>query len=154
MQAERVSQQGDVYNASDLANGNLAFEKQKKEKKQKEVKEPTAPVVTATETKPEENATARTTQYNESGKGTIAVYPNPVTNGYVKLQFNNQPIGQYQVQLLDVSGRLISSQQVNINYDGQVEEFRFPDLNVAGSYLIKVTSEQNKVSVVSKIVVQ
>src|SRR4030095_9401529 len=36
LQAERVSEQGAVFNASDLANGNLAFEKKKKDKKKEE----------------------------------------------------------------------------------------------------------------------
>jgi Secretion system C-terminal sorting domain len=153
MQAEQITSQGEVYNASDLANGNLAFSKQKKEKKPKEVKEEPA-VVATTQPKAEENAASRSTQMTETGKGTISVYPNPVTEGSVKLQFNDQPLGQYQVQLLDVSGKLISTKGVNVTFSGQIEEFRFPELNVKGNYFIKVTSELHKVSEVSKIVVQ
>jgi hypothetical protein len=146
-QAERVSPEGEVFNASDLANGVLAFDKKKKDKKDdnEEVKP---------ENKPEENITAKTGLTEQVTKAGIAVYPNPVTDGYVRLSFSQQPAGKYQVQLLDISGKLISSKEVNINGESQVEEFRFPELNVRGNYLIRVTSELNRVNVTNKIVVQ
>lgn len=150
--AEKISGSPDVFNASDLANGNLAFDKKKKEKKNK-TEEPIA-------TKPEINpAVAETlTQKGEQQeiltKNGIAIYPNPVTNGIVNLSFANQPSGRYQVQLLDMSGRLISSREVNIGSDAQIETFKFPELSVSGSYLLKVSSEVNKINVTSKIVVQ
>ncbi len=146
--AEKISGSTDVFNASDLANGNLAFDKKKKEKKNK-TEEPVAtkPAVPETLTEkggPEEILT----------KNGIAVFPNPVTNGVVNLSFANQPAGRYQVQLLDMSGRLISSKEVNIGSDVQIESFKFPELSVSGTYLLKISSELNKVNVTSKIVVQ
>jgi Secretion system C-terminal sorting domain len=147
LQAEKVSTSGDVFNASDLANGNLAFDKKKKDKKEEEIK--TEPVTEVTD------AIAKKTQQEEAMlKNGIAVYPNPVTNGVVRLSFSEQPAGRYQVQLLDLSGRLVSAKEVNINSVAQTEEFRFPDLSVKGNYLIRVTSEANKVNVTNKIVVQ
>ena len=149
MVAEQVSQQGNVYNASDLANGNLAFAKKKKEKKEEEN------IVTTEEPKQEvTEETARTrkseaiiTDYN------IAVYPNPVTNGAVKVSFNDLPAGKYQVQLLDLSGKLVRSEEVSLNSKSQIENFNLPDV-AKGSYLLKVVSESNKVSVTNKLVVQ
>ena len=147
MQAEKVSSSGDVFNASDLANGNLAFDKKKKNKKEKETKpEPVAEV---------SDAIAKKRQQEElTLKNGISVYPNPVTNGVVRLSFSEQPAGRYQVQLLDLSGRLVTAKEVNINSIAQIEEFRFPELSVKGNYLIRVTSEVNKVNVTNKIVVQ
>jgi len=146
-QANKVFASGDLFNASDLANGNLAFDKKKKDKKAEETK---------TETKTEvDNAVAKKTQQEElTIKSGIAVYPNPVTNGVVRLSFSEQPAGRYQVQLLDLSGRLVTAKEVNINSVAQIEEFRFPELSVKGNYLIRVTSEANKVNVTNKIVVQ
>lgn len=150
LQAEKVSNSPDVFNASDLANANLAFDK-KKDKKRKDEEQP--PVVT--ETKPTTDATAKNTPQqdilNESG---IAVYPNPVTNGIVNLSFSDQPAGKYQVQLLDIDGKLISSKEVIINGNSQVESFKFPELTVRGNYMIRVSSETNKVNVTNKIIVQ
>lgn len=146
--AEKISGSADVFNASDLANGNLAFDKKKKEKKNK-TEEPVAtkPAVPETLTQKGEPQEILT-------KNGIAIFPNPVTNGVVNLSFANQPAGRYQVQLLDMSGRLISSKEVNIGSDVQIESFKFPELSVSGTYLLKISSELNKVNVTSKIVVQ
>jgi Secretion system C-terminal sorting domain len=84
----------------------------------------------------------------------IAVFPNPVTNGVVRLSFSEQPAGRYQVQLLDLSGRLITAKEVNVSSEAQIEEFRFPELSVKGNYLLRVTSDINKVNVTNKILVQ
>ncbi len=150
MLAEKVSTMGDVFNASDLANGNLAFEKKKKDRKEKE--EETA----QTETKPPvtEEASRKPTITESTRNNGIAVFPNPVTEGFVRLSFTDQPAGKYQVQLLDIAGKLISTKEVNISAQTQTEEFRFPELSVKGNYLIKVTSDALKVNSVNKIVVQ
>ncbi|MFI5133245.1 MAG: T9SS type A sorting domain-containing protein [Chitinophagales bacterium] len=143
MQAEKASGEGTVFNASDLANGNLAFDKKKKDKNTDEVKQ-----------EPIETVSRQAPQQELLQNNGIAVYPNPVTNGLVKLSFTDQPAGKYQVQLLDMAGKLVSSQEVNVNNKTQVEEFRLPELAGKGNYLLKVFSEVNKVSVVNKIVVQ
>ncbi len=146
LQAEKVSSESSVFNASDLANGNLAFEKQKKEKKPEEVKPETKPDLTET--------AARNGTVEELRSNGIAVFPNPVTEGYLRLSFTDQPAGRYQVQLLDISGKMIAAKEVNISQHTQIEEFRFPELSVKGNYLIRVTNEAKKVNSVSKIVVQ
>lgn len=149
LEAEKVSTSSDVFNASDLANANLAFDKKKKKDRKLEEEKP-QPIVP-----PTVEAAAKAVDAEDLlGKNGIAVYPNPVTDGYVNLSFAKQPAGKYQVQLLDMSGRLISAKEVNVNSDAQIENFRFPELSVKGNYLIKVFSEQNKVNVTNKIVVQ
>ncbi len=150
--AEKVSTSADVFNASDLANANLAFEKKKKEKKNKNEE----PEETKPETKPavEETVAQKGLQQEILTNNGIAVFPNPVTNGMVNLSFSKQPAGKYQVQLLDIDGKLISSKEITINSDTQTESFRFPELTAKGNYLLKVSSEENKVNVTNKIVVQ
>jgi hypothetical protein len=150
LQAERVSGGQQVFNASDLANGVLAFEKQKKQKKQPEI----------VEEKPiEQNNVAEekqkpVTQPDVAINGSISVYPNPVTNGFFKVSFNDQPVGKYQLQLFDVSGKMISSKEVVVNNKMQVEEYRLPSFITKGSYLLKVVGETNKTPLVSQITVQ
>lgn len=146
LQAEKISSQATVFNASDLANGVLAFAKKKK-KDQPEVKEePVEAVVT-------EEAAKEVTPENILATGSIGLYPNPVNNGLVKLSFNDQPAGKYQVQLLDLSGRLVRAQEVNIQSKVQVIDFPLPDV-ARGSYLVKIASDANNISVVNKLVVQ
>ncbi|MDP4265058.1 MAG: T9SS type A sorting domain-containing protein [Bacteroidota bacterium] len=139
LQAERVSPEGAVFNASDLANGNLAFDK-KNNQSQEEAKQ------TATDL-------AKKSGLEEARNNGITVYPNPVTNGSVNVSFTDQPAGKYQVQFLDLSGKLISTQELNIANKLQVHNLNLPGV-AKGNYLIKVVSEANKVSVTSKIMVQ
>jgi hypothetical protein len=146
LEAEKVSASGNVFNASDLANGNLAFEKKKKEKQQpEETKEQTQTTVEETKKNP--------IQETIVSKG-ISVYPNPVTNSIVKISFEDQPAGKYKVQLFDMSGKLITSQEMTVMNKAQVEEFRFPEAITKGNYMIKVSNEANNISFNNKIVVQ
>jgi hypothetical protein len=151
MQAEKVSSNETVFNASDLANGNLAFEKKKKDKKKPEV---VNEVVAETVDAKDPTITQTQAQQEIMQKSRIAVYPNPVTNGFVKVSFADQPKGRYQLQFLDVSGQLISSKYVTINGSMQIEEFRLPQFVTKGTYLLKVINETNKASVVSQLTVQ
>jgi hypothetical protein len=148
LQAEKMTDGSAVFNASDLANGNLAFSKKKKEKEETEQPAP------ATAKDEKDNTTARTESTGRTVLPGIAVYPNPVTEGIVKLTFSEQPAGRYRVQLLDITGRVIGTKEVNINGGAQVEEFRFPELSVKGNYLIRITNEASKINVTDKIVVQ
>jgi hypothetical protein len=152
--AEKVSSSPDVFNASDLANGVLAFDTKKKKKKDREEEAPV--VVVPEEPKPEvTQEVARGAAPQETLKtGSIAVYPNPVQNGYFRLSFTDQPLGRYQVQVVDMQGKLIKAQEVNISNKLQVQEFNMPELSAGGSYLVKVTNAENNISVTNKIVVQ
>ncbi|HEX3167629.1 MAG TPA: T9SS type A sorting domain-containing protein [Chitinophagaceae bacterium] len=144
MQAEKVSTTASVFNASDLANERLAFAKKKKDKKNSE--EPTPPAT--------EELTKKSPMQNAVVSNGISIYPNPVTNGLVKVSFADQPAGKYSVDLIDVTGKLIQTKEVSINSGMHVEEIRIPRSISAGSYLLKVNGVNNNVSVTSKIIVQ
>src|SRR4030095_4763024 len=143
-----------VFNASDLANGNLAFEKKKKDKRRAEVVPETIVTEEAVPDPTEAEARQNRAVQQEIQKNSIAVYPNPVTNGFVKISFAGQPAGRYQVQLMDVSGQLISSKYVTINSSIQTEEFRLPQFVTRGNYLLKVVNESSKACVVNQLAVQ
>lgn len=148
LQAEKISADGAVFNASDLANGNLVSVKKKKEVKNPEpiVEEQ----VTATASETERNEGVEVLQSNR-----VSVYPNPVNmGGVVKLSFRDQPKGLYTIQFMDIAGKLISSKQVNVTNRMQVEDYKLPDLTARGNYLLKVVSDAKKVVSVNKIVVQ
>jgi hypothetical protein len=155
LQATQASESGLVFNASDLANGNLAFDKKKKKKDKEQPEETIVKEEPQPEATDEEIATKPApTQETLSVRNGINVFPNPVVNGFFKLSFSDQPAGRYQVQVLDLAGKLISARELNINNKVQVEEFRIPELTPGGSYLVKVTSAANNISVTNKIVVQ
>lgn len=156
LQAEKVSESSNVYNASDLANGTFAFdkEKKKKEKKVPEVKQPDVVIDEPVKDQPVVTEQAERKQPVNVLQGSISIYPNPVTEGVVKLSFADQLPGKYQIEFMDVTGRTISAKQVSINNKVQVEEFRLPELTAKGNYLMRITSEATKASTVNKLVVQ
>jgi len=148
MQAEKVSTNASVFNASDLANERLAFAKNKKEKKKaEELVQQQAPQAT-------EEATKKSPAQQGILNAGISVYPNPVTNGLVKVSFAGQPTGKYSIDLIDISGKLIQTKEVNINSRMQIEEVRIPRSVSGGSYLLKINGVGNNVSFTNKLVVQ
>jgi len=145
LQAEPLPNNGSVYNASDLANENLAFSKKNKEEEKLEIVKPETPLVEARQgVRPQDAAAGRS----------ISVFPNPVTNGFVRLSFANQPEGKYVVQFMDIAGKLISSHNVAITNKMQVEEFTIPELSAKGNYLVRVLDASRNVSMTEKLVVQ
>jgi len=143
MQAEKVSTTASVFNASDLANERLAFAKKKKDRKNEEPKQPVA-----------EDLTKKSPVQNAIINNGISVYPNPVTNGLVKVSFADQPIGKYSVELIDITGKLIQSKEINVRGSMHIEEVRIPKSVSGGNYLLKINGANNNVSFTNKLVVQ
>jgi len=144
MQAEKVSTTASVFNASDLANERLAFAKNKKGRKNAE--EPKQQVT--------EDLTKKSPLQNAIVNNGISVYPNPVTTGLVKITFADQPAGKYSVELIDITGKLIQSKEINVNSSRHIEEVRIPSSVSGGNYLLKINGVNNNVSVTNKLVVQ
>ncbi len=146
LQAEKITNTGGVFNSSDLANANLVVENKKK--KPEEVKPDVQEEVIA-------NKAKKLTGKELAIQNKIGVYPNPASaNGLVKLSFEDQPSGRYQIQLTDISGKLISSKEVNINNRLQVQDFNIPGMIVAGNYMIKVMNKGDKAVSVTQLLVQ
>jgi hypothetical protein len=99
------------------------------------------------------NKPVNATELNEVNG--IIVYPNPISaNGIVKVSFDNQPVGKYQLQLMDLAGKLIISQEVIVQNKLQIEELKLPPMLSGGTYLVKIFNEANRISSISKLVVQ
>lgn len=110
-----------VYNTSDLANQNLLFE-----------------------TKLEKNEPLVVREK-------IAVYPNPVTADMFRVSFSNREAGKYNVQLIDVKGRMISDKTVSVYAGAQVSEVRLDPSLSKGMYMVKVLNNNNKEVYLKKI---
>src|SRR6187551_863155 len=128
MQAEKVSTTASVFNASDLANERLAFAKKKKNRKNTE--EPNQQLT--------EEVVKKSPLQNAIVNNGISVYPNPVTNGLVRVSFTDQPVGKYSVELIDITGKMIQSKEINVRGSMHIEEVRIPRSVSGGSYLLKI----------------
>ncbi|MEO5893438.1 MAG: T9SS type A sorting domain-containing protein [Ferruginibacter sp.] len=127
--AVKVVSNEPAFNASDLANGNLLY--------QKEANDITRFDIIRPNTLP----------------GDAKVYPNPITGTQFNVVFENQPAGKYTIILTDLSGRALQSNVVNISKPGQVESVRITGKSAKGMYLIKVLSEGKKIAFSDKLVV-
>ncbi len=122
-----------VYNASDLANGNLLYQKEVDAARTFADFKPVVPVLT-----------------NEAH-----IFPNPVTNSEFKIYFEGQQAGKYNVSITDLSGKPVMNSIVNvISAKLQVETITLSRSFAKGMYMVKVTDASNKFIFTERIVVQ
>ena len=122
-----------VYNASDLANGNLLYQKEVDAARTFADFKPVVPVLT-----------------NEAH-----IFPNPVTNNEFKIYFEGQQAGKYNVAITDLSGKPVMNRVVNVGTaKSQVETISLNRAFAKGMYMVKVTDANNKFIFTERIVVQ
>lgn len=125
---------GTVWHTSDLGNGNVLVSGNK----------PKATTV---------DVVSRNTPAN-SGDGRINIFPNPVTNNQFTIQFNELELGNYTIQVTDVTGRQLMQQVVNVGGDNQSQTVRLGAAVAKGVYMVKVSDQNSKSIFTTKIVVQ
>jgi hypothetical protein len=145
--AEKLSSGSDVYSSSDLANGNLLIDRKiiKHNEALVPVKE-LSTVTTSDDARPELLVKYR-----------LSAYPNPVVKGSsLNLSFNDFPRGRYQVQLMDLSGKLMLAENLNVGNNMQLHLLQLPKTLSQGTYFVKIVGDANKdkVLVTEQVVVQ
>jgi hypothetical protein len=150
MQAELVSAGSPVFNASDLANANLLSYKKKKDEKQEDIvrQEP------VTNEDVINKAAERSIRTELTRQPAISVYPNPVTSYSTRISLSDYPEGRYELQLVDLAGRQIKKESVQVNGRSQVVDFRLPNQLAKGSYFLRVINSANIDMNVEKLIVQ
>ncbi|MEP6845297.1 MAG: T9SS type A sorting domain-containing protein [Panacibacter sp.] len=116
----------DVYNASDLASGHLAYED-----------------VSDAKVNP---------AINVIGNSAISVYPNPVLNRTFQVAFEKVASGNQTIQLSNVSGTNVLTRVINVNAKSTTQ-ITLPASVHSGMYVIKVSDATGKVTYSGKIVV-
>ena len=122
-----------AWNSSDLANGN---------------------VLTTTE---KNNNTVEFVSRNpvpNTAEGRISLYPNPVTNNQFIMQFGQLKAGNYALQVTDVMGRNVLTQNISISGEGHAQTVKLDPAAARGIYLIKVTDGTKQEVFSSKIILQ
>lgn len=118
---------GTVYNASDLANGNLLYQNAE---------------------------VALKTRLDVLDNKAVSIFPNPVKGKVFSLRFDKLPAGKYDLQLNDANGKNVLQKSLSVNIHGQVEQINLPRTSAGGMYLIKLTGGDKKVVYDNKIVVE
>ena len=84
-------------------------------------------------------------------KGSFVVTPNPTENNSIIIQYINQPVGKYKIELINISGQIIFNNTIRITeFNGKVTVK--PGLISKGSYQLVITAEDVRKSVQQVIV--
>jgi len=78
----------------------------------------------------------------------ITIYPNPITDAIIHLQFINQPQGKYRIRLLDPLGQLILAKQVDYAGGNGSEEIKWNYKMARGIYELEITREDGSVVII------
>jgi hypothetical protein len=132
LSAIKINTTGKIYNASDLASCNLLHQSAK----QNSV------------------GTPMLKNLDVIGNKLITIYPNPVSDGQIKITFDGNVAGKYRVVFTDLEGRLIESKDVYIKGPGQVENLQLHRKQAGGLYMIKITDAASKAIYSDKLVVE
>ena len=133
MKATLIEGSDKVYNASDLANGNLLL--QKEADLARNLGAPVLPKLNPL------NADTR-------------VFPNPVTANEFKVSFDGMNAGEYTIALTDLSGRAIMNKVVNIYGKSQAERVQITSKIAKGMYFVKVSNAARQNVFTERIAVQ
>ena len=83
-----------------------------------------------------------------NGKPQLSIYPNPITNGIIHLQFINLPAGKYGIRLMNQLGQVIVSKQVERMNGSNTEMIKW-DYNLAhGVYQLEITQPDGSIKII------
>ncbi|HEY6977223.1 MAG TPA: T9SS type A sorting domain-containing protein [Chitinophagaceae bacterium] len=75
-------------------------------------------------------------------KTTLRIYPNPVQDKMVNIQFTSLPKGKYELLLYNIAGQTVFSSRIEHTGGSSIESFILP-LNIrCGAYILKVFNER------------
>jgi hypothetical protein len=78
----------------------------------------------------------------------ISIYPNPITDAVIHLQFINQPEGRYRIRLLNPLGQLIVAKQIDYAGGNGSEDIKWDYKMARGIYQLEITREDGSVVVI------
>lgn len=104
--------------------------------------------------KPATNNGTYVERINIASNTKISMYPNPVTGNRVQLIFDEVEKGEYSIQLMDISGKILMNKVANISGRGQISYLDLHKAMSKGMYLVKVLNHDLKTVFADKVAVQ
>jgi len=83
----------------------------------------------------------------------ISVYPNPVTGNVMNVQFDNQPLGEYMLHLINTGGQTVYASEISVNSNNTAQALTLQSKFPKGTYELKINGPANK-ETVQKIIIQ
>jgi hypothetical protein len=84
----------------------------------------------------------------------VKIFPNPVLDDHVNIQFNELAPGNYTIQLANSIGKTLIKQKVTISSSAQTESMNLPHYTSQGFYYVRILDDKNKVVSTQKLVLE
>jgi hypothetical protein len=82
------------------------------------------------------------------GQSFIKIYPNPITDGIINLQFINQPAGKYDIRLMNHSGQLVTSKQIERMAGSDIQRMNWDYRLSHGAYQLEIIQPDGQVKII------
>ena len=132
--AKKIEGSDVVYNASDLASGNLLLQKEADQARNSSLSK-LAPIG------------------NNNELSQNSIYPNPVVSNTFSVLLDGKQSGTYSVIITDLAGRAIQSSRVGLTKGQQVQQVSLRNRPVKGTYIVKVLDEKNNEILSDKVII-
>jgi hypothetical protein len=84
----------------------------------------------------------------------IRIFPNPVMDDVLSIQFNELPPGHYTIQLASLVGEKVVQQNATVMGQVQTEIMHIPGFIAQGFYYIRILDEKNNVVGTQKLILE
>jgi hypothetical protein len=91
---------------------------------------------------------------NPDNLNRIRIFPNPVLDDLVSIQFNKLPPGNYTIQLANAVGKTLVEQKAIISQAAQTESLHLAHYTAQGFYYVRILDEKNNIVSIQKLVVE
>ena len=81
----------------------------------------------------------------------ITVFPNPVTNGIIKVLMNEMPSGEYAVRLINNLGQIMHRNKL-IHREGNNETINLSSGVAKGIYKLEIISAEKRITTVTVMI--
>jgi hypothetical protein len=86
-----------------------------------------------------------------NGQPLITIYPNPITNGIINLQFINQPSGKYGIRLMNQLGQIIVSKQIQRTAGSDAQTITWDYKLAHGIYQLEIIQPNGEVKLIKVV---
>ena len=132
--AKKIEGSDVVYNASDIASGNLLLQKEADQ--------------------------ARNASFAKLAPSTFntklsqnSIYPNPVVSNTFNVLLDGKQNGAYTIVITDLAGRALQTSKVALSKGQQIQQVNLKSRPTTGTYLVKVLDEKNNEILSDKVVI-
>jgi hypothetical protein len=86
------------------------------------------------------------------GKPWISFYPNPVVDHKMNIEFMNQPLGEYNVELSNKLGQVVYRSSLQVNGKTGVQQLHLGENVMPGNYQLKLISKTGEITIKEVII--